>query len=70
MAGRARLKAKLCPVKFSDKYADFKENCTFTTEEMLAEDPNERVEAHVGSETEKTNTEVCKLSASSGSREN
>jgi len=39
MTGKARLRAKLCPVKFSDKFNDYVNSCIFTKEEMLVEDP-------------------------------
>ena len=61
MTGKARLKAKICALNFTDKYEDYKDSCTITTEQMLEGEPKERIESHMGAESEPTNTEVCKL---------
>ena len=69
MTGKARLRAKLCPVNFTDKFDDYAKDCIFTQEEMLVEDPLERSEAHLGAESDKTNPEICKMPSSKDSRE-
>ena len=66
MTGKARLKAELCSVSEYDDYEDFKDKCTLTLNNMLEEDPSERTEAHIGSETQKTNTSTCYLNSKSG----
>lgn len=69
MTGVARLKANLCAVNFTDKYEDYFKNCTYTTEDMFKMNPDERQENHLGSETEKTNPDICKLPPSNSSRD-
>jgi hypothetical protein len=62
MTGIARLKASLCAINFTDKYEDYKKDCTYTTEDMFKVNPErERFENHLGSETEKTDPDICKL---------
>lgn len=61
MTGKARLRAKVCPVEINEKYEDFKDRCTYTTEEMLEVDPNEFQAQHLGSEADKTDTDICKI---------
>ena len=69
MTGMSRLRAALCPVNFTDKYEDYFKNCTFTSEDMFKADANERLENHLGSETEKTDTDICKLPPANSSRD-
>jgi hypothetical protein len=69
MIGKARLRAKLFEVNFTDTYEDFKEKCVITTEEMLEDDPEEKTDMHIGSESEATNTTLCKLPTNESARD-
>ena len=50
MIGKARLRAKLCPVNFTDTVVDYKEKCALTVQDMLSEDTAEPNMNHLGSE--------------------
>ncbi len=69
MTGKARLRAKICAVNFTDKYENYSKECVFTKEEMLLEDPKEKLENHLGQETETTDPEICKLPPSTLNRQ-
>jgi hypothetical protein len=68
MTGKARLRAKLCPVKANAKYEDYVKECFFTQEDMLKGDSEEREEAHLGEESDKTDPEMCKMPSEKDSR--
>lgn len=62
MLGKARLRAKACPININDKLEDIQKTCTYTTEELLAEDdPTEMKASHIGTEDEKIDSNICKL---------
>lgn len=69
MTGIARLRAKICPLNFTDKNEDFMKDCIITNEEMLVEDTAEKSDNHIGSESEPTNTTLCKLPPNGSSRD-
>lgn len=51
MAGKARLRSKLCPVtKNNDTEAAILKGCKMTDEEMFAFDPTEKMSYGIGSE--------------------
>ena len=52
MTGKARLRARLCPVAYTAKYENYAKECVISDEDMLREDPEEKQEAHLGSEAE------------------
>ena len=70
MFGKARLRAKVCAIQPDDTLNSFKDSCTFTQEEMLAEDPEEQIQQHIGAESEKTDTSICKMPESTTSIRN
>eukprot|EP00347_Sterkiella_histriomuscorum_P004193 403361391 len=71
MVGKARLKSKACPIKSNAKYEDFQNTCTYTAEELLAEDdPHEMIAQHMGSESEPVDSNICKLDSSDSKRGN
>jgi hypothetical protein len=61
MTGKSRLRAKLCPVGFGDKLEDYQLTCNYTSDSMNEIDPNETNSNHIGSETEMTDTSICKM---------
>jgi len=61
MVGSARLRSQFCEVDPVDSPVTIQEKCAMTKEFMLAEDPNERKESHLGAEALATNTSMCRL---------
>lgn len=61
MLGKARLRAKICEVSHTERYEEFKYRCAMTFMEMNKEDPEEKNEAHIGSEVLQTDTGKCKV---------
>ena len=62
MAGKARLRSKLCPV--SDKNDTEKailKGCVMTDEEMFAVDPEEKMSYGIGTEEEAPDSSICKV---------
>jgi hypothetical protein len=50
MTGIARLRAKLCEVSEFDNDAAILKKCNMTKEDLLEEDPLEKIMTHIGSE--------------------
>ena len=60
MAGKARLRSKLCPLtKKNDTMSAILKGCTMTDEEMFMVDPEEEVKVHIGSEEEAPDSSIC-----------
>ena len=61
MVGSARLRTAFCEVGPFDGEAAVQEKCSLTRQFMLAEDPAERKENHLGTESLATNLTACRM---------
>ena len=62
MYGKARLKSKLCQIESGAPLSSFKDSCTYSFEDLVEEDPNEReILDHIGKESTKTDIDICKM---------